>query len=458
MSRAEDAVFCGRVFIFLFKIFPLGDKSAVNLRAEYHTENVTNFDETTEGIQADEPEPMAVDSDTAGQDLRETEHRPAKLKVEGTKSVHFDILYPRFWSLQEIFSNPPTLFQSGRFESFRESLEMTLQKFKAVPKVATATAGQAKSRKRKHDERDTGLSSTFNPKYLTSKDLFKLEVSDVTFQRHILVQALILIEFVLSLTASAKKKGENIKTQRSMLYNYTLSEEDAAWAIGMRTQIGNYLRNDGEGRLYHRMVDTILTRDKNWVRWKMESCQPISRPPVSPEEFNKVRNDAKRAFGSRKVKAQVMGSIDLGFLAEDRAKDHMAKLRSKDHARIPELHQAVADFQESRIAEQQEKEARNDPQRASKAWRALRLAAQTKLALFSEVQDATEGLDTLLKQDIEAPEQTEEELSEVKAEEQQGVVAAHGKDETLASSANGMAQDAAASTGRTETETTSTAE
>jgi THO complex subunit 1 len=31
LSRALDPAFCGRVFIFMFQSFPLGDKSSVNL-------------------------------------------------------------------------------------------------------------------------------------------------------------------------------------------------------------------------------------------------------------------------------------------------------------------------------------------------------------------------------------------------------------------------------------------
>lgn len=51
-------------------------------------------------------------------------------------------------------------------------------------------------------------------------------MSDLTFQRHILVQALILIEFLLSLTPKAKKKLAEVKAQKAMLYPYTLSPED----------------------------------------------------------------------------------------------------------------------------------------------------------------------------------------------------------------------------------------
>src|SRR6201999_3878461 len=45
LSRAEDAVFCGRVFIFVFQCFPLGDRSSVNRHGDYNNENITVFDE-----------------------------------------------------------------------------------------------------------------------------------------------------------------------------------------------------------------------------------------------------------------------------------------------------------------------------------------------------------------------------------------------------------------------------
>ena len=45
LSRAEDPVFCGRVYIFLFQSFPLGHKGSVNLRGEFHVGNVTTFED-----------------------------------------------------------------------------------------------------------------------------------------------------------------------------------------------------------------------------------------------------------------------------------------------------------------------------------------------------------------------------------------------------------------------------
>jgi THO complex subunit 1 len=61
----------------------------------------------------------------------------------------------------------------------------------------------------------------------------KKQLSDLAFQRHILVQALILIDFLLSLTEKAKKKWLDVEktssksANRGLLYSFTLSEENA---------------------------------------------------------------------------------------------------------------------------------------------------------------------------------------------------------------------------------------
>ena len=51
------------------------------------------------------------------------------------------------------------------------------------------------------------------------------KISDLAFRRHILVQALILLDFLLSLTPKAKKKLEHT-SNKSVLYSYTLNEEN----------------------------------------------------------------------------------------------------------------------------------------------------------------------------------------------------------------------------------------
>lgn len=185
LSRAEDPVFCGRVYIFMFQSFPLGDKSSVNLRGNFHVENVTTFEEflTDSGASEDLMQIDDAGSITVAKEDAKSEEQTSKLgeidksKDEKPTTLDIDTLYPVFWSLQHSFSNPPRLFEEDNFKHFQKSLEATLAKFKEVPKVIQAGDSERKKGQRSGSGDDyDAFANTFNPKYLTSRDLFKLEV------------------------------------------------------------------------------------------------------------------------------------------------------------------------------------------------------------------------------------------------------------------------------------------
>jgi len=362
LSRAEDTVFCGRVFIFLFQSFPLGDRSSVNLRGEYHVENVTGYEDLSPKIEAKVDDDMEVEpkkddeaiekeSGNEGVIVTADQVKAAPEQVgQPSKTVKFDAkdekpqevvpdmdtLYPIFWSLQEDFSTPTRLFEESNLQAFRSGLETTIRKFKQVQEELKGRGAtklpddRNRGVKRKRNGQEDQLSSSFNPKYLTSRDLFDLEISDLAFQRHILVQALILVDFLLSLTPKAKKKLDHT-SNKSVLYSYTLEEENARWATNMRNSIATYLQDGPEGKFYYRMVDTVLSRDKNWVHWKAESCPPIERQPVSAEDFAEAKKGAQKACTNKRLRPMPMGSLDLKFLSDGGDTDGLERL--KDPAR-----------------------------------------------------------------------------------------------------------------------------
>lgn len=198
LSRAEDTAFCGRVFIFMFQSFPLGDKSSVNLRGEYHTENVTTFDKLPP--KELDTEKMDVDSDATSKAPSTvsksttngitSSSKPIEESSSGTKGVTFsnaetpmsaDDLYPIFWSLQESFNQPKKLFDASHFAGFKTGLEATMVMFKSVQtemngRPVKVAEDDKRGTKRKRSQGDDDLGNSFNPKYLTSRDLFELEV------------------------------------------------------------------------------------------------------------------------------------------------------------------------------------------------------------------------------------------------------------------------------------------
>ena len=194
LSRAEDTAFCGRVFIFMFQSFPLGDRSSVNLRGEYHVENVTTYDQSV-GKKGDGADRMDVDSQDTDAAKKAADSKPSSKPVaaDGKKNgqpskpqpLEMDELYPIFWSLQATFSQPKKLFDASHFTDFKHALEATMTTFSTVkPEQGSRQKhGEEGKRgaKRKYDDEEDELANAFNPKYLTSRDLFELEVSSLTF-------------------------------------------------------------------------------------------------------------------------------------------------------------------------------------------------------------------------------------------------------------------------------------
>lgn len=188
----------------MFQSFPLGDRSSVNLRGEYHVENVTMFEsvasislsaqenslKTEEDVENPEPIQEGVFGDikdTKMVDPGEPERLTKSVAFEGepdkdAAQPDMDTLYPVFWSLQANFSNPTRLFEETNFTEFKRGLQLTLNKLQSIYQDSQGRGSMRpmdegqRGLKRKRGEQGSDLSASFNPKYLTSRDLFELEV------------------------------------------------------------------------------------------------------------------------------------------------------------------------------------------------------------------------------------------------------------------------------------------
>lgn len=419
LSRAEDAIFCGRVFFFLFQTFPLGDKSSVNLRGEFHVENTTKF-EVSDGDQMDidvEPIKNGIETPKASTPQPPTKPGSKAVSIKPPPKKEEEVvlssteLYPLFWRLQQDFSDPTRLFVSDIFQNFKKGLDRTITKFKKTPTVVqtqTADSGGRGTKRRFGGDDDTDdensdaahLLDNYNPKYLTSRDLFELELSDLAFQRHILVQALILIDFLLSLTEKAKKRLSNLDTtNKSMLYSFTLTEEDSKWATTTRANITNYLSASSEGRLFNRMVETVLARDKNWIRWKVESCPSIVRGPISTESEMSAHKGVRDVTKVRRLPTKPMGSMDMSFLDEG-ARGGLDELQDPSRYTLPPVEELLdgikTDDLDRDMAMDELERATFVNAMANKRWRILRQTRAGDLSLLDRVEPG-EDLDSVFR-------------------------------------------------------------
>ena len=220
------------------------------------------------------------------------------------------------------------------------------------------------------------------------------QTSDLTFRRHFLVQALIIAEFLLSLTAEAKEKMATVAVQnKSVMYSdHVLNDDDAKWLVAMRKGIHEYVRNSNhDGPYFMRMVDTILARDKNWVRWKVESCPSIELPAITAKAFADAKDAARRAFSNKRMRPTPVGSLSLDFLGDGNDEAAMEWLKSSDRYGLPALESfknliAEEDL-EIEMPSNDKSKADAVERKASKTWRALRIARRRRLAAFDKIDD-----------------------------------------------------------------------
>ncbi|KAF4393406.1 THO complex subunit 1 isoform X2 [Cannabis sativa] len=219
LSKATDVVFCGRILMFLAHFFPLSERSAVNIKGVFNTSNETKYEK-------DPPDGISIDFN----------------------------FYKTFWSLQEHFCNPASIsLVPIKWQKFLSNLLVVLNTFEAQP--LSDEEGNANNLEEE--------AATFSIKYLTSSKLMGLELKDPSFRRHILVQCLVLFNYL---------KKEEIKSY----------EEHVKKLLEMTPP---------KGKDFLHKVEHILEREKNWVWWKRDGCPPFEKQPI---EKKVVQDGAKK--------------------------------------------------------------------------------------------------------------------------------------------------------------------
>ncbi|XP_010266403.1 PREDICTED: THO complex subunit 1-like [Nelumbo nucifera] len=223
LSKANDVVFCGRILMFLAHFFPLSERSAVNIKGVFNTSNETKYEK-------DAPDGTSIDFN----------------------------FYKTFWSLQEHFCNPAaTTLAPTKWQKFVSNLMVVLDTFEGQP----LSDDDGNTNNLEEQE-----SSNFSIKYLTSSKLMGLELKDPSFRRHILLQCLILFDYL-------KAPGKNDKDvpSESMKEEIKSCEERVKKLLEL-------IPPKGKEFLY--CIEHILEREKNWFWWKRDGCPPFEKQPA----------------------------------------------------------------------------------------------------------------------------------------------------------------------------------
>lgn len=200
----------------------------------------------------------------------------------------------------------------------------------------------------------------------------------------------------------------------SVCYRPALTFRQTKWAEDMKRDIEVYISHNIEGKLYYRMVDTVLSRDKNWVYWKAEGCPLFSRTPVGPQQYMEARNGAKKASQIKRPKNNPMGALILDFLKESNTAGALEKLRNPDRYTVPAMDfykkKIETDDLDMEFASDAAEKAVLAEARSSKLWRTLRVASRKKFSAFDKIDDGNKlaALFTTPEQEAEAKAQADE--------------------------------------------------
>ena len=148
-NRDRDAAFAGSVMTLLAKVFPLSERSAVNVLGTFNVANITDFEDEETFLQhalsagadgAGDTEDGAMEEDGADQKATENAKKEDKGRddEEDAESVDYPF-YKTFWGVQRVFTDP-SIILDGIKDGAASSGGAAAGGGKAPPAAATATA------------------------------------------------------------------------------------------------------------------------------------------------------------------------------------------------------------------------------------------------------------------------------------------------------------------------------
>ncbi|KAM6919247.1 THO complex subunit 1 [Xenentodon cancila] len=373
LSKSQNTVFCGRIQLFLARLFPLSEKSGLNLQSQFNLDNITVFNkneqESTLGQkQTEEKEDgMEVEEGEMGED-----DAPAPCSIP----IDYN-LYRKFWTLQDYFRNPVQCYDKFSWMTFLKYSDETLAVFKSYK------LDDMQASKRKLEElRASDGEHVYFAKFLTSEKLMDLQLSDSNFRRHILLQYLILFQY---LKTQVKFKSSSC----------VLNDDQTTWIEETTKLVYQLLREiPPDGDKFATMVEHILNTEENWNAWKNEGCpsfvkeRAVDDKPKRPTRKRQAPEDFLGKGPDRKI---FMGNDELTRLW-NLNQDNMEACKSDSREFMPSLDEFFAEAIEqadpANMVEDEYKVVRNP----NYGWRALRLLSRRSPHFFQPTNQKFKSL------------------------------------------------------------------
>uniref|UniRef100_A0A8C8JMZ7 Death domain-containing protein n=1 Tax=Oncorhynchus tshawytscha TaxID=74940 RepID=A0A8C8JMZ7_ONCTS len=343
LSKSQNTVFCGRIQLFLARLFPLSEKSGLNLQSQFNLDNITVFNKNEqESTLGQRPTEEKED----GMEVEEGEMGDEEPGAPAPCSIPIDYnLYRKFWTLQDYFRNPVQCYEKFSWITFLKYSDETLAVFKSFK------LDDMQASKRKLEElRTAGGDHVYFAKFLTSEKLMDLQLSDSNFRRHILLQYLVLFQYL---------KGQ-VKFKSS---SCILNDDQCLWMEETTKLVYQLLKEiPPDGDKFATMVEHVLNTEENWNSWKNEGCP----------SFVKDRDELTRLWNLNH--------------------DNMAACQSESREFMPSLEdffeEAIEQADPANMVENEYKVVHN----SNYGWRALRLLSRRSPHFFQPTNQQFKSL------------------------------------------------------------------
>ncbi|KAK6989787.1 THO complex subunit 1 [Biomphalaria glabrata] len=360
LSKSQNTVFCGRIQLFLSRLFPLSEKSALNLASQFNMENVTIYTKQKKSNSGETNEVMEVD-DTGDQ----------------SSAVPIDYhLYKKFWALQDFFRRPTQCYDKSQWETFSLNASDVMSIFSSY-KLDDLSSTQKKviTSQQSHQH-----AQNFFAKYLTSEKLLNLQLNDSNFRRYVLVQFLIIFQY---LKATVKFKAQT----------HTLTEEQSEWIKDAQEKVTKLLsETPPHGEQFCNSVKHILDREEHWNNWKNDSCPNFIKEKPKDQVKPKAKPKRKRIgddLMATNGKSLKLGNPELTRLWNLNP-DNMEAAKAESRVFLPKLDDFFANAIEQADPEAMVEEQYKDINQQNFQWKAYRLLARSSPHFF--VHTNTPGL------------------------------------------------------------------
>ena len=372
LSASQNTVFCGRIQLFLARLFPLNEKSALNLMSNFNLENITVYSETPN-----------ADGDS-GDEKMETSVEASCTVNDGVVDYN---LYRKLWSMQDFLRSPTQCFETKHWEMFMVCANDVLAAFdgyklddiaRSSKKAPRAKAPQTKDASSavikpgpKSPIHKSNIDSHYFAKFLTSVKLMNLQLSDSHFRRHILIQLLILFQY---LTSDVKFKSSA----------QVLTADQDRWLTDKTEMVYRLLdETPPEGAVFSSYIRHALKREENWITWKNDSCPSLARPPMvdgGSDEAGLLKEKRKQRLGdvvvsNKKAKRMDLGSPELTELW-NRYPDSLQLCCSAERQFVPQVGPFLEEAAMQADPKEQVEEEFKHVKSANFAFQALRLLSR----------------------------------------------------------------------------------